>query len=195
MNYQEWDLPISWNNGQVKLSQEGLYLIIKTDFGLSVQYDWDNFVTVTVPGSFAGSMCGLCGNFNNKNEDDLTFPNGTVASSVTALGESWRVAGAADDAYCQDECSGQCADSCPLSEVEKLEKQIFCNALVYDVDGLAGCHLGIDTTVFESNCVLNLCRGKVVNTYLCSTIQSFADICQKTGATVPDWRTSTQCRE
>ncbi|KAM3596113.1 uncharacterized protein V6R79_008319 [Siganus canaliculatus] len=193
VNYQQWNLPINLNNGQVKLSQRGLYVVIETDFGLTVQYDWDQYLTVTLPGSFAGSVCGLCGNFNNKLEDDLTTPNGSVASSVEALGKSWRVPGAPGQAYCQDECSGQCMNSCPLSEVQKLEKQIFCDALPQNFVQLLGCNPGVNLTVFQNNCLLDLCRGETVDTYLCNSLQGFADICQKTGVTVPNWRTPTQC--
>ncbi|KAM9340233.1 IgGFc-binding protein-like [Symphorus nematophorus] len=114
VNYQQWNLPMNLNNGQVKLFQKGLFVIMETDFGLTVQYDWNEYVAITVPGSFAGSVCGLCGNFNNKKEDDLTTSSGSVASSVAALGASWKVPGSADSAYCQDECVGQC-DNCPLT--------------------------------------------------------------------------------
>lgn len=85
MNYQQWTLPIKLNNGQVNIFQKGLLVVIQTDFGLTMQYDWNEYLTVTLPGSFAGSVCGLCGNFNNKKEDDLTTPSGSVASSGAAL--------------------------------------------------------------------------------------------------------------
>ncbi|XP_044028582.1 IgGFc-binding protein-like [Siniperca chuatsi] len=192
VNYQQWTLPINLNNGQVKLSQKGVFVVMETDFGLSVQYDWNEYLAVTVPGSFAGSVCGLCGNFNSKKEDDLTTPSGSVASSVAALGESWKAAGAADEAYCHDECVGHC-ENCPLSEVQKLEKQIFCSALLQDIVELVGCQPEIDSSVFQSNCMLDLCRGEAVNTYLCNTLQGFADICQRSGVKVPNWRTSTKC--
>lgn len=194
MNYQQWNLPINLNDGKVRLFQRGLYVVMETDFGLTVQYDWQEYLAITVPGSFAGSMCGLCGNFNNKKEDDLITPSGSVASSVTALGESWRVQGATNDIDCQDQCGSRC-ESCPLNEFEKLEKQIFCSFLLQDIAGLIGCLPEIDSSVFESNCMLNLCRGETVSTYFCKAIQGYADICQKSGVKVPNWRISSKCRE
>lgn len=194
VNYQEWNLPINLNNGMVKLSQKGLFVVVETDFGLRVQYDWNEYLAITVPGSFAGSVCGLCGNFNNKNEDDLTTPSGSVASSVAALGESWRVPGATDDAFCKDECEGQC-ENCPLGEIQKLEYLIFCKALILDIPQYSGCQPTINATILQSNCMLDLCRGEDVNTYLCNTLQGYAEICQMSGYTVPNWRTPTQCRE
>ncbi|XP_031722449.1 IgGFc-binding protein-like [Anarrhichthys ocellatus] len=191
VNYQKWNLPINLNNGQVKLFQRGLYVIMETDFGLNLQYDWNEYLAVTVPGSFAGSVCGLCGNFNNKEEDDLTTPSGSVASSVAALGNSWRVPGAADDAGCHDACD--VCEICPLDEVQKLQKQIFCSALILNFVELLGCQPDIDSSIFKSNCMLDLCRGETVNTYLCNTLQGFAEICQRSGAKGPNWRTPTEC--
>lgn len=195
VNYQPWNLPISLNNGQVKLSQVGLYVVIDTDFGLSVLYDWNRYLAVTLPDSFAGSVGGLCGNFNNQNDDDLTSPDGTVVSGPAALAESWRVSGVSDDAYCQDECAGACLQDCPLSVAEELEKRLYCNAIVQDFDQLIGCQPDISNDDFVSNCLTDLCRGESVDTYLCNAAQSFADMCQKSGAKVPDWRMSTQCCE
>lgn len=193
MNYQRWNLPVSLNDGKVKLFQKGLFVVLETDFGLTVQYDWTQYTAVTVPDSFAGSVCGLCGNFNSKDEDDLTTPSGSVARSVTALAESWRVP-CSDEPYCQDGCGDEC-ENCVLDEVKKLQYQIFCRTLVQDIVYYAGCQPVIDSDVFQSNCMLDLCRGEPVNTYLCNTLQGYADICQRTGAKVPDWRSPTRCRE
>lgn len=194
MNYQQWTLPINLNKGQVQLSQRGLFVVIETDFGLTVQYDWNEYLAVTLPGGFAGSVCGMCGNFNNKKEDDLKTPSGSVAGSLAALGRSWRVPGTTVDAACQDECVGQCGN-CTLSEVQKLEEQIFCETLKQDFVELVGCLPELDFSVFESNCMLDLCRGENVSLYLCNTLKGFADICQRSGAKVPNWRNSSQCRE
>lgn len=194
VNYQRWNLPISLNNGTLKLYQKGLLVIVETDFGLTVQYDWNEFLAVTVPGSFAGSVCGLCGNFNKQKEDDLTTPSGSVASSVAVLGKSWRVASATDDAYCEDECGGRC-ENCSLSEVEKLENLIFCNSLIQNIYQYIGCQPNIDATAFQNNCMLELCGGEDVETYLCNTLQGYAEICQMSGFNVSNWRTPTQCRE
>ncbi|XP_070702064.1 IgGFc-binding protein-like [Pempheris klunzingeri] len=191
VNYQRWTLPINLNNGQVKLFQRGLYVIVETDFGLTVKYDWNQYLVITVPSSYAANMCGLCGNFNNKKEDDLTMPSGSMAGSVAALGKSWRVLGAADDAFCHNGCVGQC-ENCPVSEVQKLEKQIFCSALIKNFAELLGCQPQIDGDVFQSSCMLTLCAGETVETYLTNTLQGFADICQRSGVKVPDWRTPTK---
>ncbi|XP_029023842.1 IgGFc-binding protein-like [Betta splendens] len=186
VNYQDWALPINLNNGLVTLYQRGLFVVVETDFGLTVKYDWNQFLAIMVPGSFSGSVCGLCGNFNNKAADDLT-------GSVEALGASWRVPSAADDAFCRDGCGGQCAD-CPLSEVQQLEYLILCKTIPQDIPQYAGCQPGgINATLIQNNCMLDLCSGENENTYLCNTLQGYAELCQMSGSKGSNWRTATQC--
>ncbi|NXI35870.1 FCGBP protein, partial [Galbula dea] len=61
---------------------------------------------VAVPSSYFGATCGLCGNFNEDTEDEMTFADGTQAASVEEWAQSWR------DASCQDDCEGQGAAIC-----------------------------------------------------------------------------------
>ncbi|NXE85715.1 FCGBP protein, partial [Cochlearius cochlearius] len=61
---------------------------------------------VAVPSSYFGATCGLCGNFNEDAEDEVTFSNGTRASGVEEWAESWR------DPSCQDDCGDQETPGC-----------------------------------------------------------------------------------
>ncbi|NWS50589.1 FCGBP protein, partial [Probosciger aterrimus] len=56
---------------------------------------------VAVPSSYFGATCGLCGNFNEDPEDEMSLPDGTRAAAMEAWAESWR------DASCQEACEGQ----------------------------------------------------------------------------------------
>ncbi|NXW11539.1 FCGBP protein, partial [Fregetta grallaria] len=76
---------------------------------------------VAVPSSYFGATCGLCGNFNEDTEDEMTFSDGTQAASVEDWAESWR------DPSCQDDdCEGQ----------EMLQDTAGCGELIW---GKAGC--------------------------------------------------------
>lgn len=46
---------------------------------------------VSVPGSYKGNTCGLCGNFNKYPQDDLKLPTGQLTPSESEFGNSWRV--------------------------------------------------------------------------------------------------------
>ncbi|KAF5909185.1 IgGFc-binding protein, partial [Clarias magur] len=189
-----WYLPISLDNGKVTLYQSGMSVIIKTDFGLSVQYDWDQYLVVKIPGSFMGRMCGMCGNFNAKKEDDLITPSGSAASSIPQLGKSWRVPGLPGNAYCTDDCAGQCESCQGESWFERLAAKAFCHLATVLTEGpFKDCHSVIDPKVFYENCLFDYCMGKGYKNFLCKTAQIYTDACQRSGVHVHNWRHIIGC--
>ncbi|XP_049458303.1 IgGFc-binding protein-like [Epinephelus fuscoguttatus] len=194
MNHTLWNLPINLGNGKVKLSQSGLSVLVETDFGLTVQYDWKEYLVITVPGSFSGKVCGLCGNFNSKKEDDLETPTGSKTSSVEALGKSWRVPNVTDDGQCQDKCSGQCETCDNDNFFYRLTTRMYCSFLTSVMDGpLSDCSAVIDPKIFHENCLFDLCMGEGMKNFLCNTLQMYADACQRAGIKIHDWRHLAHC--
>lgn len=51
--------------------------VIQTDFGLTISYDWEQKLVITLTKNFAGKIYGLSGNFNGNPNDDFTTPTGT----------------------------------------------------------------------------------------------------------------------
>ena len=49
-----------------------------------------NQYTITASSLDFGMTMGLCGIFNNKQGDDFTMSNGTIADSANSLADSWR---------------------------------------------------------------------------------------------------------
>ncbi|CAL8298008.1 unnamed protein product [Lota lota] len=193
MNYTLWNLPIYLDNGKVKLSQSGMSVVLETDFGLVVQYDWEQHLVISVSGDFAGKVCGLCGNFNSKQDDDLFTPSGELANSQQALGKSWRVPGMAEDAYCHDECVGQC-ENCKGGLFESLTDQLFCGLLSHVMDGpLSECSAVIEPKVYHENCLYDVCMGEGKWNFFCNTLQVYSDACQRAGVKIHDWRNIAHC--
>lgn len=60
-------------------------------FQMKVQWTGRSHLKVSVPGSYKGQTCGLCGNFNNYHQDDLRMPSGHLSLSESDFGNSWRV--------------------------------------------------------------------------------------------------------
>ncbi|KAK2830491.1 hypothetical protein Q5P01_018422 [Channa striata] len=194
MNHTLWNLPINLGNGKVKLSPSGLSVIVEADFGLTVQYDWKEYLVITVPSSLSGKVCGMCGNFNSKKEDDLVTPTGQLASSMTALGKSWRVPGLPEDAQCQDECLDNCNTCDKHSFFDSLKDRIFCGLLTHIMDGpLSECSAVIDSKVFHEICLYDVCMGEGMKNFLCNTLQVYVDACQRAGIRIHDWRHLAHC--
>lgn len=47
----------------MSIRPSGSFILLYTDFGLQVRYDGSHLVEVTVPSSYSGRLCGLCGEF------------------------------------------------------------------------------------------------------------------------------------
>lgn len=75
----------------VQVSSSGFYIVIATDFGLTVKFDGSHRVEVTLPSAFGQKVCGMCGNYNGMAADDFLNPEGVLEPDSTSLGNSWQV--------------------------------------------------------------------------------------------------------
>lgn len=195
MNHNLWNLPINLKNGKLKVYPSGLSVFVETDFGLTVQYDWKESLLITVSDKLSGKVCGMCGNFNDNKDDDMVTPSGSKASNVAAFGKSWRVPGVPEDAQCQDECYGQC-EICDNGFSSSIMENMFCGLLTDIMDGpLSDCKAVLPPKVFRDMCLYDVCMGEGMKNFLCTTLQVYADACQRAGIKIQNWRAMARCRE
>ncbi|XP_067094200.1 IgGFc-binding protein [Osmerus mordax] len=193
IDYGLWNLPVVLNEGKVVLSQMGRFAVIQTDFGLTVKYDWEHHLVVSLPASYAGKTCGLCGNFNENPNDDYSTPLGTQAGGVLAFGSSWKVPGLVKDALCADECVGGC-DRCESSQMKLFEGELYCGLIGLVAKGpFSSCHSVVPPQAYLDNCKFDLCMGGGLRTFLCRALETYTDACQKAGIQVQDWRALARC--
>nr|XP_019606872.1 PREDICTED: IgGFc-binding protein [Rhinolophus sinicus] len=184
-------LPVSVANGRLLVTQGASKVVLAADFGLRVTYHWNWRVEVTLPSSYHGAVCGLCGNMDQNPSNDQVFPNGTLAPSIPIWGSSWRVPGW--DPLCWDECHGSCP-TCSEDWLEEYGSPGFCGPLAAGMGGpFANCHAHVPPDSFFRGCVLDLCLGDGAQGILCQSLASYAAACQAAGIVIKDWRTQAGC--
>ncbi|EDM13267.1 zonadhesin (predicted), isoform CRA_a [Rattus norvegicus] len=96
VNNQRVVLPVWPSKGRVTIRMSGIFVLLYTNFGLQVRYDGRHLVEVTVPSSYTGSLCGLCGNYNNNSLDDNLRADMKPAVNSLLLGAAWKILEASD---------------------------------------------------------------------------------------------------
>ncbi|NXO00457.1 FCGBP protein, partial [Rhinopomastus cyanomelas] len=182
------DLPFT-HDEKIQVYQRGFHGFIKTDFDLVVTFDWYSYARVLLPGSYAGAVCGLCGDADGSPDNDFALPGGGAATAEVQFANSWKVADVPG-------CSSSCNESCRLcSEAEKrrYSGDKHCGLLLKKRGPLAPCHEEVDPSPFFEDCVFDACLYQGHHDVVCSSIASYVDACQSRGVSVRAWRTAAFC--
>lgn len=181
------------NSGKLVISQCGRSAVIETDFGLSVRYDWDNSLVVSISDTYRGITCGLCGNFNGNPNDDFITSSGSQVGGAVAFGSGWKVPGLVPNAQCRDDCEGG-YETCQDRRMQKWEGESFCGIITMTGNGpFRNCHSVIDPQHYFENCKYDLCMGRGLRQLLCKALETYADACQSAGIQVQEWRNMAKC--
>lgn len=184
-------IPLNFNDGQVEVFQEGFHYAIVTDFGLKVTYDLIYKVTVTVPGTYMGRTCGLCGNFNNNKTDPYELPDGQKTTDVQTFGAAWKVG--VSGVVCEDGCKGNLCPKCDSDRKEIFEKD--CGIITDPKGPFAVCHSKLSPEYYFRDCVYDVCMSQGQRNILCGSITAYVSDCQAIGVKINNWRTPTFCRK
>ncbi|KAG7278200.1 hypothetical protein CRUP_002162 [Coryphaenoides rupestris] len=129
-------LPIALNGTKLQLYTIGWFVVLETDFGLKVYYDWNSVAFVEVPSTYKGSMIGLCGNYNLNPKDDMQLKDGKEAATAEELGQSWKVASTPG---CVDGCTGPCP-GCTATQKDQYKCNTFCGLISDPAGPFRDCH-------------------------------------------------------
>ncbi|TDH12248.1 hypothetical protein EPR50_G00069860 [Perca flavescens] len=185
-------MPVTLLGGKVSVEQSGIYASLTTDFGLSVKYDWDMRLYITVPSSYYEQLGGLCGNYNGDLSDDLPEPTGSSLSAVLKMIQAWKVDDKSD-LFCSDNCAGRCPQCSPEQQTHYRQPSL-CGSLSESNGPFSACHKQIDPSMYLNNCVYDVCINKGARQTLCDNLKSYQDACLSEGVKVnPQWRMVTKC--
>lgn len=166
--------------------------VVETAAGVTVTFDWRSTVRVTLPSSYQGAVCGLCGNYNGKAQDDLTMRNGQKASNGAMLGESWQVALVPG---CSSACKGPQCQACSNSQTKKYQDQKYCGIIADKAGPFKDCHKHVDPAPYLEDCVYDACQYHGHHGPICDAVETYASVCQSQGVTIQSWRRDNFCRE
>ncbi|KAJ6663859.1 hypothetical protein lerEdw1_009939 [Lerista edwardsae] len=183
------NLPYSFEDHKVSIYRRGQEAVVQTNFFLTVTFDWQSRITVTVPSTYAGALCGLCGNFNGDRGDDLLLRDGTVAPTPAAFGRNWKVQ---DVPGCTDGVPGECPGLAAIEEQQRNLKR-GCGLLLDRNGPFRECHGKVDPEGYFRDCVYDYCSFQGQQSVICPLFASYAAACQAAGATLYAWRSDDVC--
>ncbi|NXR63535.1 FCGBP protein, partial [Rhadina sibilatrix] len=182
------DLPFTHNH-QLQVSLRGVHGFITTDAGVAVTFDWHSYARVIIPSTYAGAVCGLCGNANGDPHDDFVTRQGHHADNETHLGDSWKVG---DVPGCSPGCSEGC-QVCSDAQKRAYRGDKHCGLLGKKGGPFAACHDVVDPGPYLEDCLFDACLYQGHRDTVCQAIGAYVAACQSQGAALRPWRTAAFC--
>ncbi|XP_065367953.1 BMP-binding endothelial regulator protein [Calliphora vicina] len=159
-------------------------IILKTELGLSIEWDGNNYLQIMAPSSYKRRLCGLCGNYNGLARDDLTSRDGVNHTEVWRFANSWKVGG-----------PKACSRKKENIAVQPMCKQRKTNALCRPLriaEVFGNCNDRLNPNNYIDSCKMDVCECPEGMCH-CDSFAAYARECQRLGVTLPDWRSSTMC--
>uniref|UniRef100_A0A914C8A5 BMP-binding endothelial regulator protein n=1 Tax=Acrobeloides nanus TaxID=290746 RepID=A0A914C8A5_9BILA len=152
---------------EIGIDQTGSLLLIVPNMSITVLWDGQTLLEITLGSQHRSKVRGLCGNFNGESEDDflLQFED-TVTTDVRTFVESWKT---------MDKCTSNVGNKtkilrCKDPKLTKLKKTELasCNLLKHN-KFLKSCHCSIPIQSFMRKCKKAVCdcQKPENNTYPC----------------------------
>ncbi|XP_011799349.1 PREDICTED: LOW QUALITY PROTEIN: zonadhesin [Colobus angolensis palliatus] len=181
-------LPVWPAQGRVTIRLSSNFVLLYTNFGLQVRYDGSHLVEVTVPSSYGGQLCGLCGNYNNNSLDDNQRPDRKPAGDSVQLGAAWKLPESSEPGCF---LVGGKPSSCQENSMADAWNKN-CAILINPQGPFSQCHQVVPPQSSFASCMHDQCRTKGDTTALCRSLQAYASLCARAGQ-APAWRNRTFC--
>ncbi|XP_062238866.1 mucin-2-like isoform X2 [Platichthys flesus] len=165
----------------------GLYIVISVPSrGITLIWDKHTRITVELHPNWRNRVCGLCGNFDSSEMNDLQISGSAVVSSPMAFGNNWKAT------------SPPCSDV--TTEIFPCERNSYCSAwaqrrcMIITADTFKDCHLKVDPEPYYHACVQESCSCEFEGKFLgfCTAVAAYAEACSEQDVCVK-WRTPDLC--
>ncbi|XP_062130761.1 BMP-binding endothelial regulator protein isoform X1 [Drosophila sulfurigaster albostrigata] len=161
-------------------------IMLHTELGLTIEWDGNNFLQVSVPAQYKHHLCGLCGNYNGSGRDDLTGRDGRSHddTEVGHFANSWKVGG-------PKSCSRARENVVAQPTCHKHKTDFYCQPL-YKSDVFGNCDNSVNPNNYIASCSMDVCECPT-GTCHCDSFAAYAHECRRLGVKLPDWRAATNC--
>ncbi|XP_078687331.1 uncharacterized protein LOC144919685 [Branchiostoma floridae x Branchiostoma belcheri] len=172
----------------------GFFLILTTDHGLTVMWDFGTRVYVMLAPQFRGKVCGLCGNFDGNQANDFTTRALDIAVQPEQFAASWQVNPLCVTTLINEEenATALWLSPCLLNRhrVPWARRQCaIIHAAVFEP-----CHSTIDPYPWYEACVDDSCACDIGGDCecFCTAVAAYAHACGEAGIPIR-WRTPELC--
>ena len=151
---------------------------LQSDIGLDVKWDGVLRLYVTVQPHFVNKTCGLCGNYNNIQDDDFMNNDHAVETNVLAFANSWATTVCNKTVYVKNPCETMVQRAA--------EADTKCNVL--KKEPFQVCHHSVDPLDhYIQNCKYDVCGCQDGTVCYCSALEDYAHACARHGHVI-NWR-------
>ncbi|CAG9819013.1 unnamed protein product, partial [Phaedon cochleariae] len=170
-------------DGRFRAEQKKEFVEITFNNGFKVFWNFKSFVEVVAPASFKNKLCGLCGNYNNDVQDDLTTKAGRVVTEKEILGfaASWCLGKKSD---CEKKIRFQ-------HRSDKSMKKNGCK--LFNSDIFSTCHTKLNFSKYYKACKMDMEHCSRGNKCYCDSLMAYARECNRLGVILHNWQKYTYC--
>ncbi|KAI4830567.1 hypothetical protein KUCAC02_002188 [Chaenocephalus aceratus] len=168
-----------------RYSTMGIYLVVEANNGLILMWDRKTSLFIQLSPKYKGRVCGLCGNYDGKANNDFTTRGNAVVVNPLVFGNSWK-----DLPSCPNAQS--IGSPCTTNPYRQAWSQKQCSLIQSDV--FSACHSTVDPTPYYDACVFDSCACDTGGDCecFCTAVAAYAESCNQAGICIP-WRTPNIC--
>ncbi|CAM5082052.1 unnamed protein product [Eretmochelys imbricata] len=176
----------------VEVLKSGRYYILLLGKGISVTWDLAMGVSVILKEHFKDQVCGLCGNFDGIQNNDLTSSSKHLEVDPIDFGNSWKVNPGCADVRKLPQGQTMTTSLCNDNIVKQMTVETSCSILTSEI--FKECKKLVNPEPYMDICMYDTCACESIGdcACFCDAIATYAHICAQKGAVV-HWRSPTLC--
>ena len=145
-----------------------------------VLFDGQDRITIKVPADLESGTRGVCGVFDDQEDNDFTTPEGDVETSPIDFAQSWQIGTCSEDAPTQI-TKDQCAIFADRADEAKALCGVFLN------EDFQKCHAEVNIERVYQSCLSAYCRTANQES-VCTLLSAYAMECAQSGIILESWR-------